>query len=93
LAVALALALVVIAVPPPAGAPAGGFDVLGACLLSLAVVGLMVVLSEGGQWGWPSPLSLAMTVSCLGLLAAWIAMSSGRHSRSSRSARCVTARF
>ena len=63
---ALGDALVVIAVPRPAGAPAGGFGVLGACLLSLAVVDLMVVLSEGGQGGLTSPLSLAMTVGCPG---------------------------
>jgi hypothetical protein len=42
------------------------FGVLGACLLSLAVVDLMVVLSEGGQGGLTSPLSLAMTVGCPG---------------------------
>jgi MFS family permease len=52
--------------------PIRPFDRLGATMLSLVVLGIMVVLSEGGVWGWMSPLSLGIGAGCLVLLAAWI---------------------
>jgi len=47
-------------------------DTLGAAILSLVVIGLSVVLSEGGGWGWTSARSLAVVAASVVLLAIWI---------------------
>ena len=41
-------------------------------MLSLVVVGLSVVLSEGGGWGWTSGRSLGILAVCIVMLALWI---------------------
>ena len=53
--VAAALACSVLVLPPRTPAAPLAFDSSGAVLLSLAVTGVSVVLSEGGNWGWTSP--------------------------------------
>src|ERR1700733_9339960 len=45
---------------------------VGAALLSLAVIGVSVVLSEGGGWGWTSARSLGVVAASVVLLAVWI---------------------
>jgi len=67
---ALAAAMVVI----PGRTPAGPltFDALGAVLLSLAVTGVSVALSEGGAWGWTSLRSLGLVVASVVVLAVWV---------------------
>ena len=58
----------------PARSPADPitFDVPGAVLLSLAVTGVSVLLSEGGSWGWASPRSAVVVVASVALVAVWI---------------------
>jgi predicted MFS family arabinose efflux permease len=70
--VSVALALVVLVLPARSDAPARRFDVLGMTTLGLAVVGVSVVLSEGGQWGWTAPPSVGIVVGCVGLLILWV---------------------
>jgi predicted MFS family arabinose efflux permease len=68
----LAIALVAWRVPRSADRSAGGFDVLGALLLSVASVGWIVWLTLGAEVGfgaWPSWLSL---VVALAGSAAWV---------------------
>ncbi len=48
------------------------FDVGGAVLLTLAVTGISVVLSEGGSWGWGSPTTLGLVACFLVILAVWV---------------------
>jgi MFS family permease len=48
------------------------FDALGAVLLSLAVTGVSVVLSEGGSWGWTSLRSVGLVVASLVVVALWV---------------------
>src|SRR6202044_1686120 len=58
-----------------AGRPPGTprhFPFVGARLVSLAVAGVSVVLSEGGEWGWASARSLGVIVASAVLLAVWI---------------------
>src|SRR3984885_406402 len=43
-----------------------------AALLSVAVIGVCVVLSEGGGWGWASARSLGTVAASVVLLAVWI---------------------
>src|SRR6202034_282352 len=66
------LVLAALVLPPRSAGTSRRFDVVGAGLLSLAVIGVSVVLSEGGTWGWASARSLGVVAVSLVLLAAWI---------------------
>src|SRR6201996_1397401 len=70
--VAGALVLAALVLPARSAGTSRRFDALGAGLLSLAVIGVSVVLSEGGTWGWASARSLGVVAVSLVLLAAWI---------------------
>jgi MFS family permease len=70
--VGAALVLAAMVLPPRSAVASRKLDMVGAALLSLVVVGLSVVLSEGGGWGWSSGRSLTILLVSLGLLAAWI---------------------
>ncbi len=50
------------------------FDVLGAVLLSVAVIATSVALSEGGGWGWTSPRTLTLAALAVVVLVAWVAV-------------------
>jgi predicted MFS family arabinose efflux permease len=70
--VTAALVLAVVALPPRSNVDPRRFDAVGTGLLSLVVMGISVVLSEGGGWGWTSTRSVGIVAACLLLLAAWI---------------------
>ena len=70
--VAGALLCSLLVLPARTPVPPTTFDVLGAVLLSLAVTGVSVALSEGGGWGWGSARTLGTVGACLVLLAAWV---------------------
>jgi MFS family permease len=70
--VALALVAAALILPARSEAPARRFDTTGAITLSLAVIGLLVVLSEGGRWGWSSATSLAIMVASSLALMVWL---------------------
>jgi predicted MFS family arabinose efflux permease len=67
-----ALVVAALVLPPRSAGTSRRFDVVGASLLSLAVIGVSVVLSEGGAWGWASARSLGVIAASVVLLAAWI---------------------
>ena len=67
-----ALVSAALVLPPRSAGTSRRFDVVGAGLLSLAVIGVSVVLSEGGEWGWTSARSLGVIVASAVLLAVWI---------------------
>jgi MFS family permease len=50
----------------------GAFDLRGAFLLSVALAAIFVALTEGGQWGWGSPLILGLASGGLATLAVWV---------------------
>ena len=66
------LVLAALVLPPRSAGTSRRFDVVGAGLLSLAVIGVSVVLSEGGGWGWASARSLGVVAASVVLLAVWI---------------------
>ena len=49
-------------------------DVPGAALLSLALVALLVALTEGGAWGWSSAAVIALFAASAAASAIWIAV-------------------
>jgi MFS family permease len=67
-----AIAVVWVVVPRTTNAEARPFDVVGALSLSVAVVGLLVVLSEGGAWGWTSARALGVIGVSSVVLAGWV---------------------
>jgi MFS family permease len=73
-AITVAGTLVVAAVvlPPRSGGTSQRFDFVGAGLLSLVVIGVSAVLSEGGEWGWASNRTIGIVAASLVMLAVWI---------------------
>jgi MFS family permease len=71
--VASALVLVVVVLPTRSDGRSRRFDRLGMATLGAAVIGVSVVLSEGGGWGWTSMLSLTLFVFSLVMVGLWIA--------------------
>src|SRR3984957_6426735 len=73
-AITVAGTLVVAAVvlPPRSGGTSKRFDFVGAGLLSLVVIGVSVVLSEGGEWGWASNKTISIVAASVVMLAFWI---------------------
>jgi MFS family permease len=67
-----ALVLAALVLPARSAGTSRRFDFVGAGLLSLAVIGVSVVLSEGGGWGWTSARSLGVIAASVVLLAVWI---------------------
>jgi MFS family permease len=47
-------------------------DIVGIATLGFAVVDFVVVLSEGGGWGWTSPQTLGLLAGCAVLVGLWI---------------------
>ena len=70
--VGLALTLVVAVLPNRSDAPTRKFDTIGMGALGLAVIGVSVVLSEGGEWGWTSAWSLGILAACAVLVWGWV---------------------
>ncbi len=70
--VGLALVAAAFILPSQSDTPARPFDAPGAVTLSFGVVGLLVLLSEGGHWGWTSPVSLAILAVSVVALVMWI---------------------
>jgi predicted MFS family arabinose efflux permease len=71
-AVTGAMILAALVLPPRSAGNSRRFDIVGAGLLSLAVIGVSVVLSEGGGWGWASARSVGVVAASIALLAVWI---------------------
>ncbi len=72
ISVAAALVLAAVILPPRSAGTSRRLDVVGAGLLSLVVIGISVVLSEGGGWGWTSARSLGLVAAAVALLVIWI---------------------
>ncbi|MFJ9455484.1 MFS transporter [Kitasatospora sp. NPDC101447] len=69
---ALALLLAALVLPSTAERERHPLDALGAVLLGLALVGLLLVLSEGETWGWGSARLWTVAVASVLLLVGWV---------------------
>ncbi|MBW0105272.1 MFS transporter, partial [Pseudonocardia sp. KRD291] len=65
------IGLVLLAVPESAQRAGGRFDLLGAVLLSTALVCLLLVVSKGSSWGWGDATTLTLLAIGVLSLAAW----------------------
>lgn len=68
---AACFALVAWFIPPSVLRTEGKFDYVGAVLLAIGLVGLMLAISRGNEWGWLAPMTLVMGVGGLLVLVAW----------------------
>ncbi|GAA3931806.1 MFS transporter [Microbacterium soli] len=70
---AIALVLVLRIIPVDVLRVAGRFDYLGTIGLSIALLGVLLAVSRGDQWGWLSPLTLGCGIGgvLVGILWAW----------------------
>jgi EmrB/QacA subfamily drug resistance transporter len=59
-------------VPPDDTRTARRFDFAGAAALTLAMLGLMLSLTQGARWGWTAPRTLVLGVLTLAALAAFV---------------------
>ncbi|RLV56726.1 MFS transporter [Aeromicrobium phragmitis] len=67
----LVISLLVVVDESPVRTP-GRFDVLGAVLLSAALVCLLLPISKGSVWGWGEPIVIGLLASSVALLAVWV---------------------
>ena len=49
----------------------GRFDLVGALLLSVGLIGLLLAVSKGSSWGWGSALTLTLVAVAVAALLAW----------------------
>jgi len=70
--VAAALVLVTLVLPWQSDGRSRPFDYLGMAALGSAVVGVSVLLSEGGEWGWTSGRSLGLIAFSLVMVGVWV---------------------
>ncbi|MER7797222.1 MFS transporter [Microbacterium sp. NPDC096154] len=68
---AVALVLVALFVPPSVLRTPGRFDYVGAAGLAAGLVGLLLAISRGSDWGWLSPVTLGCGIAGVALLLAW----------------------
>jgi len=61
-------------VPPAPGGESGRIDLSGALLLSGAMVAILLVVSQGEQWGWASAAVLVLAPAGVVALATWIVL-------------------
>ncbi|WP_217634012.1 MFS transporter [Raineyella antarctica] len=71
-AAAVLVVLVALFVPESSVRTPGRFDLVGAVLLSGALVSLLLAVTKGGHWGWWSHTTLLCVLLGVVLLAAWL---------------------
>ncbi|MEV7692768.1 MFS transporter [Microbacterium sp. NPDC089189] len=67
----LAFALYAVIVPASTVRNPGRLDVVGIIGLALGLVGVLIAVSRGGQWGWGDARTLAFLISGVVILLAW----------------------
>ncbi|MFE1949317.1 MFS transporter [Streptomyces sp. NPDC059524] len=60
-----------IALPDSEGPRGGRFHYGAACLLTVGLTALVLVLAQGGTWGWTAPRTLVLGAAAVLVLAAW----------------------
>lgn len=68
---AIVFALVLWVVPESVLRTAGRFDLVGAIGLAVGLIGILLAVSRGGDWGWTSPAVLALGLGGVVVLLVW----------------------
>lgn len=68
----LALIAAFLVIPSSRGAGAVKLDMPGAAIGSVIVIALLLGISQGGQWGWGSPATIAAFGVAAATLLAWV---------------------
>jgi MFS family permease len=67
----LAIVLVATIIPVSTLRAGGRFDILGAAGFGLGLVGILLAVSKGSEWGWASPLTLGLFIGGIVVLVIW----------------------
>lgn len=65
------IVLIALVVPRHDTETSGRFDLTGATLLTIGLVALLVVISQGNLWGWTSPATLITALVALVVFVVW----------------------
>ena len=67
----LAIVLVATIIPVSTLRAGGRFDLLGAVGFGIGLVGILLAVSKGSEWGWASPLTLGLFIGGIVVLVIW----------------------
>lgn len=67
----IAIVLVATIIPVSTLRSGGRFDMLGAIGFAIGLVGILLGISKGGEWGWTSPTTLGLLIGGVIVLVAW----------------------
>ena len=67
----VALVLVATIIPVSTLRTGGRFDLPGAIGLGVGIVGILLAISKGSEWGWASPITLALLIGGVLVLVLW----------------------
>lgn len=68
---AVVFALVLWIVPVSVLRTAGRFDLVGAAGLAAGLIGILLAISRGNEWGWTSPIILTLGLGGVAVLLVW----------------------
>ena len=85
-ATALAIVAVVAFVPVSTLRTGGRFDFVGAIGLAVGLVGILLAISKGNEWGWTSPLTLGLLIGGVVVLVLWGCVRAQGHESAGRPA-------
>ncbi|MFT2815621.1 MFS transporter [Leifsonia sp. A12D58] len=66
--------LVVVFVPVSTLRSEGTFDYVGAVGLAAGLVGILLAISKGNEWGWASPLTLGIGLGGVAVIGLWLVL-------------------
>jgi MFS family permease len=67
----VAIVLVASIVPVSTLRAGGHFDFIGAIGFGIGLVGILLAISKGGEWGWTSPVTLGLLIGGVAVLVIW----------------------
>ncbi|TFD87016.1 MFS transporter [Cryobacterium lactosi] len=68
---AICLVLYAVLVPANTSRTAGRLDIIGIAGLTVGLVGSLIAVSRGGEWGWADPRTLTLLIGGIVVLCAW----------------------